>query len=71
MAKQRRFTVGKTPIDLDKLEAAPAKSRKYVRCAHCSCRFRLKEMSVGSMTFSRCPSCEHSSGYIVPEVDAA
>jgi DNA-directed RNA polymerase subunit RPC12/RpoP len=68
MAKKRKFTVGKTPIDLDKIAEVKPNVTRRIRCSDCGYRLRITGQE-GSMTLVRCPNCDHSHGYEVPLAD--
>jgi hypothetical protein len=69
MAKRRKFTIGKTAVDLDKIEVKKPGVIRRVRCSACSYRFSLPEGQLGEIVFAQCPNCLTSAGYKVPAVN--
>jgi predicted RNA-binding Zn-ribbon protein involved in translation (DUF1610 family) len=74
MAKQKRFTVGKAAVDLDKLEVPVApipaltSNTRYVRCTSCNWRFRVRGR-IGDLVAATCPDCGRERAYSVPAVN--
>lgn len=69
MARKRKYLVGKTPVDLDKIESAKPSVVRRIRCKHCNSRMKIQGPAE-NLYYLTCPDCGHSGGYIVPEADA-
>ena len=65
MVRARKYSVGKVPLNLDKIEARVTPVTRRVRCIECGNRLTIMG-PIGTSVFVQCMNCNRSSGYMVP-----
>lgn len=69
MAKHKKFLVGKTPVDLDKMSTPQPNVSRRVRCPECGYRSRFFGKVGAVIPAAACPNCNRTFSVTIPEID--